>query len=334
MTRLSAIFLLATVAVLAACELPRAHGDATAVIVASDGEFWFDAEDAFRDQMEPTVQTVRDERPFRLTHVDPAQEEAWTQLQRFRQVAVLGPRGYRWVDEALDRAGGAVPEAPALVVARDVWARGQQVWVLLLPDDDPAGAVPELAAEVRERMEREFEAYARQRMFVSGRDTILADSLASNVGFGLDFPRVYRYTVHSDTVFRFRNDNPSPSELIREVAVSWIEPMPEEDPTREELEQWRLDLTRTHYVNPQDLDTTVVTFEAIEVNGAAGVEYQSAWVSRPDAWPSGGPFIVRALRCPDQDRMYLMDAWVYAPGREKYEYVIQLRTILDSFRCG
>jgi hypothetical protein len=334
MTRLSAALLVAVVAGLTACELPRAHGDVTAVIVASDIDFWSEAEELFREQLEPTIQTVRNEYPFRLTHVDPDRDEAWTQLQRFRQVAVLGSRGYRWVDEALDRAGVTEAEAPALVVARDVWARGQQVWVLLLPDEDSLGAVAELAAEVRERMDVEFQEYARERMFVSGRNTVLADSLVENVGFGMDFPEVYRYTVHSDTVFRFRNDNPSPSELIREVAVSWVEPMPETDPTREELERWRLDLTRTHYVNPQDLDTTVVSYGPIEVDGAAGVEFQSAWVSLPDAWPSGGPFVVRALRCPEQDRMYLMDAWVYAPNREKYEYVIQLRTILDSFRCS
>ncbi|MEX2529262.1 MAG: DUF4837 family protein [Gemmatimonadota bacterium] len=334
MTRLSTTLLIAVVAGLAACDLPRAHGDATAVIVASESEFWIEGEEVFREQLEPTIQTVRNEHPYRLTHVDPDQDEAWTQLQRFRQVAVLGSRGYRWVDEALDRAGATEAEAPALVVARDVWAKGQQVWVLLLPDEDSPEAVKELAAEVRERMDVEFQEYARERMFVSGRDTILADSLAQNVGFRLVFPSVYNDTVHADTVFRFRNDNPSPTELIREVAVSWVEPMPEEDPTREELEQWRLDLTRAHYAFPQDLDTTVVSYGPIEVNGSEGVEFQSAWVSLPDAWPSGGPFIVRALRCPEQDRMYLMDAWVYAPNREKYEYVIQLRTILDSFRCS
>ena len=31
--------------------------------------------------------------------------------------------------------------------------------------------------------------------------------------------------------------------------------------------------------------------------------------------------------------MYLIDAWLYAPGRDKYEYMIQLEEILGSFRC-
>jgi hypothetical protein len=319
--------------VAAACEQPRAHGDANAVIVAADFDLWNQVEADFRERMEPTIQTVRAEHPFRITHLDPDEDQGWGQLRRFRQVAVMGSAGTRWVDEALERVNGPAPSAPAMVTARNVWARGQQVWIMLLPEDDPAGAVGELAGVVHERMDEEYRAWVRSRMYVSGRDSVLADSLAQNVGFALTLPEVYRYYAE-DSVFRFRNDNPSPRELIREIVVTWWEPAPEEDPTREELEEWRLRLTREHYVDPQDLDTTVVSYGPVAVNGAQGVEYQSAWVSLPDAWPAGGPFITRALRCPDQDRMYVMDAWVYAPNRDKYEYVIQLQTILDTFRCG
>jgi hypothetical protein len=33
------------------------------------------------------------------------------------------------------------------------------------------------------------------------------------------------------------------------------------------------------------------------------------------------------------ERTYLVDGWLYAPGSPKYEYMIQLGTILDSFEC-
>ncbi len=320
------------VVAVAACEQPRAHGDRNAVIVAASDELWLQIEDEFRAQMEPPVQTVRAEQPFRITPVDPEIEDGWGQLRRFRQLVVMGTAETPWVAEALDSSDEAVPEAPALVEVLDVWARGQKVWVLLLPETDPGPAVTQLAGEVLTKMDAEYRDYVRSRMYVSGRDTILADSLAQNVGFSIQLPNVYRYTVEGD-VFRFRNDNPSPRELIREVAVTWIEPAPEEDPTQEELEEWRLELAAEYYVDPQELDLSVVTFREIELNGARGVEFQAAWRSLPDAWPAGGPSIVRALRCPEQDRMYLMDSWVYAPDRDKYEYVIQLQYILDSFRC-
>lgn len=317
---------------LAACDQPRAHGDANAVIIAADEDLWYAVEDDFRDRMEPTIQTVRAERPFRITPADPALEANWPQLQRFRQVIVMGSRGTPWFDGALAEADDPDATAPALVTARNVWARGQQVWIMLLPEDDPEGAVAELAGEIQARLDQQFRDYARSRMYVSGRDTILADSLARNVGFSLQLPAVYRYRVE-DSVFVFRNDNPSPSQLIREIAVTWRQPAPEEDPTRGELEEWRARLVQTHYRDPQEIDPSIVSFEPVDVDGASGVEFQSAWISPPDAWPAGGPFITRALRCPDQDRMYLMDAWLYAPSHDKYEYMIQLQTILDSFRC-
>lgn len=318
--------------VVAACDQPRAHGDANAVIVAANEDLWFEVEDDFRDRMEPTIQTVRAERPFRITHADPELEETWHQLQRFRQVLAMGTRGTPWVDEALSRSDDPEIAAPAVTTARNVWARGQTVWIMVLPDEDPASAVHELAGQIHDRLDEQYRAYARTRMFVSGRDTILADSLAQHVGFSLVLPMVYRYRAQ-DTVFVFRNDNPSPSDLIRQVAVTWWEPAPEEDPTREEMEAWREAMVAGYYQDEQVLEAEIVTFTPLELDGAHGVEFQSAWVSPPDAWPAGGPFISRALRCPDQDRMYLMDAWLYAPGRDKYEYMIQLQTILDSFRC-
>ncbi len=327
---LSVLFL--TTLLATGCELPRAHGDPTAVIVAAETELWYSIEDEFRAQMEPPIQTVRQERPFRITPVDPDVESGWGQLRRFRQAVLVGSADTPWMEEALAKVSGPIPEAPALLEVENVWARGQRIWILLVPEDDPGQAVTDLAGSVLETMDTQFREFVRTRQYVSGRDTLLADSLAANVGFSMMFPNVYRYTVE-DSVFRFRNDNPSPRELIREIAVTWLEPAPDEDPTQEELEEWRTQLAANYYVDPQELDLTVVTFEPIEINGIRGVEFQSAWRSLPDAWPAGGPFVVRALRCPEQDRMYLMDGWVYAPEREKYEFVLQLQNILNTFRC-
>jgi hypothetical protein len=63
------------------------------------------------------------------------------------------------------------------------------------------------------------------------------------------------------------------------------------------------------------------------------VEVRGIWSSDEKGWPGAGLFRTRVVSCPDQDRTYLVDAWLYAPGVEKYEYVVQLETILDSFEC-
>ncbi len=312
------------------CELPPAHGDVNAFIVGASPELWAQVEDVFLSAMEPTIQTVRSERPFRITHQDPELPD-WGVLNRFRQVLVLGVRGDPWIDQALAQTEESVAEPPEVLQVLNVWARGQQVSVLLLPETGQVEAVRQLAGRLHEILDDQFRAYAVNRMFISGEDLALEDSLATDAGFSLRLPTVYQYSVR-DSVFRFRNDNPSPAELIREVSVSWS-PLPETDPNASELRSWRDSFSSQYYNDPQVVDTMFVSYGPVEGSDLAGVEYQAAWVSPPGAWPAGGPFITRALRCPSRDRLYYLDAWLYAPGRDKYEYMIQLQTILDSFRC-
>jgi hypothetical protein len=37
--------------------------------------------------------------------------------------------------------------------------------------------------------------------------------------------------------------------------------------------------------------------------------------------------------CEGQNRAYLLDSWLHAPGAATYQYVVELETILDTFRC-
>ncbi|TVP74568.1 MAG: DUF4837 family protein [Gemmatimonadales bacterium] len=321
---------------LAGCgDLPQAHGDANAVIVGTGEPLWEEVGEAVETTLQPTIQTITDERRFRVTWQDPSDGQLWGNLRRFRQILLIGTATDPWMERAVDRrTGDEALSPPQLLRARNVWARGQTAWILLLSEDGGAEEVEPLLEELSRRMDEDFRRYARNRMFVSGVDTVLADSLAQNVGFGLILPQVYRYSTQAD-VFRFRNDNPTPSELIREVGVTWTSPIPDELPGGNDMMEWRLAFADANYPQPQIVDTTAtMTHRVREFDGIEIVEFQSAWRAPPGEWPAGGPFITRAIPCPDQDRLYWLDAWLYAPNRDKYEYMIQLETILDTFRCG
>ena len=91
------------------------------------------------------------------------------------------------------------------------------------------------------------------------------------------------------------------------------------------------DLPSTGEFEADALESTERTFE---LEGNEAYELQASWRNPPERnWPAGGPLITRIVTCDNQDRTYLLDAWLYAPGKEKYEYMIQLETLLDSFRC-
>ena len=102
----------------------------------------------------------------------------------------------------------------------------------------------------------------------------------------------------------------------------------------EGLLEWRA-ATAAAYAEPQNVDLTQVDAGPFEFRGRPAYQIQALWTNPPELnWPAAGPFIARGVICPEQNRMYLLDAWLYAPGKEKYEYMVQLQTILDSFRCG
>ena len=205
------------------CELPPAHGDANALIVGASPELWTQVQEVFLQAMEPTIQTVRNERPFRITHQDPTDLRDWGLLNQFRQVLVLGVEGEAWIDEALAVVEGPVAPAPTVLQMLNVWSRGQQVSVLLLPR---TGQV-EAGAPVGRGTPRDSR---RTVSLLRGQSDVHLRRRPGARGFARRECRVlaaasivYQYSERN-SVFRFRNDNPSPAELIREVSISWQSP--------------------------------------------------------------------------------------------------------------
>jgi hypothetical protein len=325
--------------VVAACDRPGAYGDASSIVAAVPQDVWDEVQDSVYRALEPTLYTVRDEKTFTVTHVAPTDTSRWGQLQQFRQLLLVGPASDRWIAQALGKAREEGVTAPAIVQAYDVWARGQTVTVVLTPDEGQAGAFIDLLDDLRLLYDEQFRSLAINRMYVSGADTALADTLARRVGFRMIFPDVYRRSS-MDSVYVFRNDNPDPSELIRQVAVTWRSPLPDTLPWQvaegpDWLLEWRQAIATEYYGDEQVVDTARIAWWGAEEEGGREVyEVQAVWQSPADAWPAAGPFITRALPCPAQDRLYLLDAWLYAPGKEKYQYMIQLETLLGTFECA
>jgi Domain of unknown function (DUF4837) len=314
-----------------ACDQQGAYGDVNSIVAVARPALWAEVEDSVYAALEPTIWTVRNEKTFTVTYQDPAHER-WSDIRRFTQMLLIGPASAPWIGQALAVAGRENASAPAVIQAFDVWARGQLVTVLLTPEADQAEAVLDRLGELSALYDRQYRDWAVNRMFVSGRDSTLADTIADVGGFRLLVPNVYQW-ARRDSVFLFRNDNPDPSELIRQVMVTWMSPIPQ-GMEGEDLLAWRADVAAGYYEYPQITDLSNAQAGPIDHRGLDGYRIQAVWQNPPEAnWPAAGPFILTAVLCPAQDRLYLLDSWLYAPGREKFEYMIQLETIADSFRC-
>lgn len=332
LTALAAL-LLGGAAVLSGCGQQQALGKANSLIVISpDDSLWRQVRDTTFTVLEQRIFTVRPEKKFYVEPVDTAQTSDFQRLRTFKHVVIFGTPDNRFVQEVIDAADAGSVSAPAMVNARDVWARNQSVTAVVLEPDAQAASWRAQLADLAANIDERYRDFVLSRMYVSGPDTVAMATLRERFGFGLVFPQAYDVAIRGDEgPVIVRNDNPSPADLIRSVLVDWRSP-PLDSLTAGAAFRWRAAVDSVHYGVPQAMDTTRSQIERLEVADRPALEVTGGWGDEGTDYPAGGPFIVRLVQCPD--RTYFLDAWIYAPGKDKYQYLVQTRQILDSFTCG
>ena len=325
--------LIATVLMLglvAACSEPTAWGEPSSLILIAPNEVWELVEDSTYVALEPTILTTREETKFNVTQADPGNPRL-QELLAFRHVIIMGTPDDPNVLAAADQADIRILEAPAIFTTEDVWARGQFVVVVVVETGREADTWLERLGELIEVIDERYHAYVLQRMYVSGVDSVTADSLQGRFGLSIRAPTVYDLAIREgprDTVVIIRNDNPDPSELVRSILITWRPRLVE---LSEEIAlDWRAAIDSVHYNVPQRIEPSGREPRALRVNGQEVLEVTGTWIDE-GSFPAAGPYVARLVQCPD--RTVFLDAWLYAPRKPKYEYMIQLRHILNSFTC-
>lgn len=309
-----------------------AMGDVSSIIVVADSALWDQVGDTVLTALQPSIFAVRSEPTFQLTHVTP-DDPNWGQLRRFRQVLAIGGPEDPWVRPVIRRADTTVT-APAIVQATNVWARNQVGSALVVPSDGAAGAVRARLDELAALLDLGYRRWAHQRMFTSGVDTALEATLARDAGFSARIPNVYTFRQEGPDGFLFFNDQLAGTPLVRSLFVTWRSGTSGE-PDVEEALAWRDSIGREVYDWPQRTQREPIQVSPLAEPGDGGLTIRGVWAGTADeSFPQAGPFITRVVDCPASDRRYLLDAWLYAPATDKYQYVIQLETLLDSFECG
>lgn len=320
---------------LPACHgMPQAVGNVTSIIVITTDSLWRAVGDSLRRALEPRMFTVRDEPTFEVTQVSP-QDPRWIDGREFRQVVVIGSPTDSWVAPVLRKAGTRDTRPPALLRTRDVWARNQFATALVLPAQGGAATALAHAARLAAATDSVFRAYARERMYTSRPDTLLRDSLRARAGFGILLPNVYFSVRRGTDVQLFQNTTQIGGDLVRSVLIAARPGVLE--PTSETALAWRDTLARTNYRPAQTTSHERLRAQPLQVGGHAAMQLHGIWQGTDPSWPMGGPFIARMIQCPAQNRTFLVDSWLYAPGPHRgsrYEYMIQLQTILDTFECA
>lgn len=312
-----------------ACDRPRAYGEANSLIVVAQDSLWSQLEDTTYAALERTIRTVRRESQFRVTQIEPGAEE-WGNLKLFHQIVVFGTPQGELMQQVLDAAGRADAEPPAVVQAEGIWARGQLVTGVLLEPGDEVETWTSQLDDVYASIDEQYREFVFRRMFVSGVDTAGMDSLRTRFGFTVRMPQVYQVQSHPErNMVILRNDNPDPGELIRSLTVAWRPRM--DSLVADTAYAWRASIDSAFYNVPQIARRdTAREPRRFNHNGRPALEVYGTWEDETD-YPAAGPFVDWLVQCPK--RTFFLDAWLYAPGKDMYQYMLQLDRLMQSFRC-
>lgn len=326
-SRLVALAALLTCA--AACDKPPPIGEHHELAVATPPEIWQALAPQIVAALEPRTFTVRNERIFDVAYIPPA-HDAWRgELRRMRKVLLIGSADEPLIAEALAGRDWKRLRLPAVIQLPDVWAQQQLVTVALLPEGAGPGALEPLLPKIGETLLEQLKEHARLRMAVMPPNERLVEQLRQVEGFTLAVPTTYDASQPEPGVYVFRHEEEGLTPVIQSIAVD-SRPRGAVEWTARAAGEWRARLAE-RLNEPGHITEALPRWHEAEVAGQRTLHVQGVWSLLPDGWPGGGPFMSRLVEC--GDRVYLLDAWLYAPGEAKYELVIQLHIILDTFRC-
>ncbi len=309
---------------------PKAFGRQKEILVICDDELWDEIENPLRKQVERTLLAVRTERIFELAQVSAENVQHYKEWDKIILIESLeSAKLLSFV--AADSTMAKLREGEGLFFNQlDVWADNQRVVGLAAPKDE------DILRLVAAHGDKIFNAFIRQvenqelfRMFFSGRDTLLADSLAVAEGFSIIIPKVYA-RVQQDSLTRnvllLVHMNP-----VRSIFITWEPLTGPLDKSREALAANRLRLTGKAYPAQVTIVGRVDT-STVVANNIERIRVYGVWENREEI--SGGVYISHIIDIPEQNRRYYLDALLFCPDmrRNKYRYIFQLDHILDSFQ--
>ena len=220
-------------------------------------------------------------------------------------------------------------------IVTDRWATGQTLIFLIAEGPDElaklvAQSFPAAAKRIRAADRSKLEANTYQ----SGRATVLPDSIAKLVGLSLEVPNDYRVALAEEDLVWLRRDL---GQVTQNLVVSSVPYVGEEQLSRDSVVAYRNAIgkqvvrssTPGSYMTSNDRDLPVVT-SVTEINGQYAYEARGVWEMTNDFM--GGPYFTYLIPDAATGRLYILDAFAYAPSKRKRNYMQQLELIAKSAR--
>jgi hypothetical protein len=315
-------------ALLCGCTKPTATGSFREVRLLCDDREWERVGGALRAAVETPIQSVEPETVFALVRVGAGEFQTERFSANLLLVAALdSPDSVGQLLRKLlpeDSQAGVRHGESFLFAESDLWAADQRVTILTGPDletleafFDRAGAFvfSTLYAPLAER--------AVDRAYYRGGNEALEQELMDTYGWSLLLPNPWhKVVVEGERLVYFYKNDPDRHMMVYWASAEEVSLLPDSCLALRERLVWR------HYDEDQ-VDRTRTQVEETTFLGRPALKIVGVWQNEKHI--IGGPFRTYCFVCTEQNRLYLLDLNVFAPGREKFPYLAQLEGIAATF---
>jgi hypothetical protein len=214
----------------------------------------------------------------------------------------------------------------------DKWAKGQLIVYIMGKDREDLGRnVVRAFPRVSERIRKHDSEQLRAQTYVHGKSSKATNAIADKFGLQMQIPGDFQVAISSDNFIWVRKDT---RDLTSSIAIRTYDYTNQDQLQKDNLIALRDRLglkiegtTVGSYMQTNPVDLPVYTYN-IELDGKFTVESRGIWEMTDDFL--GGPFVNYAVI--SGGKIYMIDTFVYAPGKDKRNYVQQLELVVSSLK--
>lgn len=212
----------------------------------------------------------------------------------------------------------------------DKWAKGQLVVYILGKNREELGRnIVRAFPRISERIRRHDLIQLRAQTYVNGQSTEVSNLISEQFGVQMDIPGDFEVAMQSDNFIWIRKDT---RDLTSNIAIRTYPYSNENQLALDGVLDMRNRLgvkiqstSVGSFMTTNDRDLPVYLYQK-ELDGRFTVESRGIWEMTEDFL--GGPFVNYAII--DGNKILVIDTFVYAPGKDKRDYVQQLELVVES----
>lgn len=320
--------------VLGGCDIKRdAIGEPDRMIVIADSTDWTETETVIRQVFAPQIPTPQPELWYDISRISPGR---FSEFQSYKNLIILsllreGSPSLQFIRNIFSRDLVEEMTEGNLTVAKkeNPWRDEQLLLILTAPSREKLLSVLEdREAELRGYFDDKFVERQKEYLYSRYEQKKLERRLSEEYGWTMRIPR--------DWIIMHERPEEKFIWLGRHLPIRWLSVYWEESTEPVVLDS-ALAVDLRKMVGEEQYDSIRINpdylhAERTTLDGRPAIRIRGIWEHEVKA--RGGPFLGYTYYDPDINRLYYLDAQVFAPGMSKLVFLRQLDIVLSTFQSG